>query len=78
MRRDAFGQGVAVAAVGAEDGVVGAQMGAYAGGNGLLADVGVAGTHDHPGLVGAGQLLLAAPDHQHFAVEREVDFARIG
>jgi hypothetical protein len=34
-RRQALGQGVAVAAVGAEDDVVGAQVGADAGGDGF-------------------------------------------
>ncbi len=59
---NALGQGVAVAAVGAEHGVVGAQVGADADGDGLLADVGVAGAVDEAGLVGASQLLLGAAD----------------
>ena len=57
-RRHALGQRVAVAAVGAEDDVVGAQVRADADGDRLLADVGVAGAVDEPLRVGAGELLL--------------------
>ena len=50
-RRHALGQRVAVAAVRAEDHVVGAQVGADADGDRLLADVGVAGPVDQAALV---------------------------
>ena len=69
-RRHALGQGVAVAAVGAEDHVVRAQVGAHAGRDRLLADVGVAGAVDQAACVGPGQRLLGPPDHDHLAVER--------
>src|SRR5258706_14600050 len=46
-------------------------MRADADGHRLLPDIGVAGAVDQPGLVGLGQLLLAAPDHQHLAIETQ-------
>ena len=69
--RDALGQGVAVAAVGAEDDVVGPQMGADAGGDRLLADVGVTGAVDQAALMRPGQLLLAAADQNHDTIQRQ-------
>ena len=66
----ALGQGVAVAAVRAEDDVVGAQMRADAGRDRLLADVGVAGAVDQAALVTARELLLALADQLHGAVQK--------
>ena len=68
-RRHALGQRVAVAAVRAEDGVVGSQMRAHAGGDRFLADVGVAGAVDQPALMTAGELLLGRADQLHGAIE---------
>ena len=45
------------------------QMGADAGRDRLLADVGVAGAVDQPALVAAGQFLLGLPDELHRAIE---------
>jgi hypothetical protein len=58
-----------VAAMRAEDDVVGPQMGADADGDRLLADVGVAGAVDQPALMAAGQLLFALADRLHRPVE---------
>jgi hypothetical protein len=46
-------------------------MGADANRHRLLPDIGVAGTMDQTGLVRLGQLLLAAADHQHLAIETQ-------
>ena len=69
--RHALGQRVAVAAVGAEDDVVLAQVGADADRDRLLADVGVAGAGDVPLRVGAGQSLFHPADAEHLAIEPE-------
>ena len=71
-RRNAFGQRVTVAAMGAEHRVVGAQVGAHADGNRFLADVGVAGAVDQPLRVRARQLLLGAANDQHLAIQGEL------
>ena len=68
---DAFGEGVTVAAMGAKDRVVVVEVGANAGGDSFLANVRVAGTGDQTGLVGPGELLFAAADDQHLAIERQ-------
>ena len=68
-RRHALGQRMAVAAMRAEHHVVGSQMGADAGRDRLLADVGMAGAVDQPALVRAGELLLALADELHLLVE---------
>ena len=60
-----------MAAVRAEDDVVASQMSADAGGDRLLADVGVAGAVNEPALVRAGQLLLAPADEHHAAVDAD-------
>jgi hypothetical protein len=70
-RRHALGQRVTVAAVRAEDDVVGPQMGADAGRDRLLADVGVAGAVNQAALVGARQPLFTAADPRHRAVQRQ-------
>jgi hypothetical protein len=54
--------------MGAKDSIVGPQVGANSGSNGLLADVGVACAHNESSLIGTGQLLLATPDFKHLAV----------
>ena len=66
-------------AVRAEDHVVRAQVGADAGGDRLLADVGVAGAVDQPALVAPRQLLLALANQLHGAIERKdlVEFDRL-
>ena len=71
QRRHALGQSVAVAAVRAENHVLMPQMGAHAGGDRFLADVGVAGAVDQPALVRADQQLLAAADKRHRPVQGE-------
>ena len=77
-RREPLGQGMAVAAVRAEDDVVGPQMRADAGGDRLLADVGVAGAVDQPALMRPCQLLLAAANEHHRAIEgQELVFVQI-
>src|SRR5262249_28156699 len=68
--RHALGQGMAMAAVGAEDDVVFSQVGADADGDGFLADIGVAGAVDEAGLVAAGELLFTAADEEHLPVQR--------
>jgi len=68
-RGNALGQRVAVAAVGAEDDVVGAEVGADAGRNRLLPDVGMTGTVDQAALVAPGQFFFALADRLHLAVE---------
>ena len=83
-RRQSFCQGVAVSAMRAEDDIVGLQMGANPGGDGLLAHVGVAGPVNQAPLVAAGQLLFALPDGLHRAIQAEqrlfgsADFDRAG
>ena len=70
-RGQPLGQRVAVAAVGAEHQVVVAQVGADAGGDRLLADVGVAAAVDQSGLERPDQPLLALPDRDHGPVAAE-------
>ena len=72
--RHAFRQRVPVAPVGAEDRVFRTKMGADAGGDSLLPNVGVAGTVQKAHLVRLHQLPLGAPDHEHLVIEREKDF----
>ena len=55
--------------MGAEDRIVGPQVSANPGRNGLFANVGVARAHDESGLISAGQLLLATPDLKHLAIK---------
>src|SRR5438876_763257 len=69
-----FGQRMAVTTMGAEDNVVGSQMGAHANGDGFLADVGMARAVNQTALVRAGQLLLSPPDEEHAAIKREKRF----
>ena len=59
--------------MGAEDRIVIAEVSADAGGDGLLADIGVAGTGDEASLVGFSELFFAAADDQHLAVEGQGD-----
>src|SRR5579884_1440527 len=60
-----------VTAVGAQDGILGAQVGANASGHRLLTDVGVAGAVDQTGCVRASQLLLTTADLDHLTEESE-------
>ena len=76
-RGDALGQGMPVSAVGAEDGVVGAQVRAHPAGDGLFAHIGVASAVDQAHLVRAGQLLLGVADNDHLPVE-SVELLRLG
>ncbi len=68
-RRQSLGQGVAVAAVGAEDRVIRTQVSADADGDGLLADVSVAGAVDQAALVRPGQLFLTLANDLHLAIQ---------
>src|SRR5207302_1945865 len=70
-RRHPLGQGMAVAAVCAEDDVVLFKVRAYAGRNGFLTDIGVASAVDQAPLMRFGQLLLAAANDQHALVESQ-------
>ena len=70
-RRHALGQGMAVAAVRAEHGVIVAQVRAHARRHRLLADVGMHAAVDFARRVELDQLLLGAADEQHGAVERQ-------
>ena len=72
----ALGQGVAVAAVGAGHVIVVGEVAAYAGGDGLLADVQVQEAADLALRVGLGRGLLEAADEEHFSVHREEFFGR--
>src|SRR5262249_37543769 len=63
-----LGERVAVAAVGAENGVLMPQVSANADSNRLLADVGVASPVNKAALVRPGQLLLAPADEEHPAI----------
>jgi len=65
-----------MAAVRAEDAVAGPQVSAHAGGDGLLADIGVAGAEHQPALMAAGQFLLGLSDHLHRAIEGEPHVGR--
>ncbi len=67
-RGHTFGQGMAMAAVRAEDGIILTQMSAYAGRHRFLAHVGVTGAVNQTGCVGFRQLLFSAPNHQHAAI----------
>jgi hypothetical protein len=58
-----------MAAMRAENDVIGSQMGANADGDRLLADVGVTGAMDQPALVRAGQLFLALTDQLHLPIQ---------
>ena len=71
LGRDAFSESVAVAAMRAKNRVVVVEVGANAGGNGFLANVRVASTGNQTSLVGPGELLFAAADDQHLAIERQ-------
>src|SRR3954468_16021074 len=68
-RRQAFGQSVAMSAVGAEKHVVGAQVRADSHGDGFLSHVCVAGALNEAALVTTSQLLLGWPDELHGAIE---------
>src|SRR6185312_16120069 len=71
QRRDALGEGVAVAAVGAEDHVAGPQRRAHAHGHGFLTHVSMASPVDQPALVRLRQLLFAAANQHHLPVQPE-------
>ena len=58
-----------MAAVSAEDHVFLAQLSAHPHRYGFLADVGMAGAGDQTGKLCLRQNLLAAPDHQHLAIQ---------
>jgi len=60
-RGQAFGQCVAVSAMGAEDYVICAQVSTHPHGDGFLPDVGVASTMDQAALMAARQLFLTLP-----------------
>ena len=64
-----FRERVSVAAVRAEDGIVGAKVRTHAGGDCFLADVGVAGAMNQPARVTSRELLLRRADQLHGAVE---------
>ena len=74
-RRHPLGEGMAMAAVGAEDGVAVGEVPADAGGHRLLPDIRVAGAMDEPARVAAGELLFGEADDEHRpeAVEKDVD-----
>ena len=77
--RHALGQGVPVPAVGAEDDVVAAQMRTNPGGDRLLPHVRMTGPMNQPALMRSRQLLLAAPDQDHGAIEgQELVVAQMG
>src|SRR5436190_1446113 len=72
-----FGEGMPVTAMSAEDDVVGTQMSAHTGRDGLLADIGVAGSVDQALLMRSGQLLFRLADQDHAAVKlQELDLAQ--
>ena len=71
QRRHALGQSVAVAAMRAENHILMPQMGAHAGRDRFLPDVGMAGAVDQPALMRADQQLLAAADKRHRPVQGE-------
>ena len=74
-----FAERVPVPAVSTEDDVVAPQVRTDSGGDRLLADVGVAGPMNQATLIGARQLLFAAPDQDHRAIKgQELLFAQIG
>ena len=79
-RGHALGKGMAMATVGAEDRVAGAQMPTDADGHRLLADIRVAGAMDEPARVAAGELLFGETDDEHrpVAVEEDVDIRGSG
>src|SRR5437870_12358867 len=58
-----------MSAMGAEDGVVGAQMGTHPNRDRLLADVRMAGTVHETLLVRARELLFGATDDEHLTIE---------
>ena len=66
-----FRQCVPVAAMSAEDHVVGSQVGDHARGNSLLADVCVAGAMNQALLVCPRELLLTAADQEHHLQETQ-------
>ena len=75
-----LGKGMAMAAVGAEDGVALREMPTDADGHRLLADIRVAGPMDEAACVAAGQFLFGEADDEHRpeAVEEDVDIGGSG
>ena len=71
VRADSLCQGMPVPAVRAENGIIGAQVRAHAGGNRLFPDIGVAGAVNQTHLVRTGQLLLSVAYNEQLPVERE-------
>ena len=76
-RADPFRQGVTVPAMGAEDDIVLAQVGADAGRDRFFPDISVAGTGHQSHLVGAGELLFGPANQNHHAVKRQQLLAAI-
>jgi hypothetical protein len=65
----AFGEGVTVTAMCAEDSIRFMQMRAHTRGDGFLADIGVAGSGDEPALMRFCQALFHHADREHGAVK---------
>ena len=79
-RRHPLGQGMAMAAVGAEDRVAVGEMPTDADGHRLLADIRMAGAMDEAARVAAGKLFFGETDDEHRpeAIEEDVDIRGSG
>ena len=71
VRANSLCQGMPVPAVRAENGIIGAQVRAHAGGNRLFPDISMAGAVNQTHLVRTGQLLLSVAYNEQLPVERE-------